>query len=446
MIVHKLQKPISCEIDLKAYDKSISHRAAIFSLLSDKPSKIENYLCSQDCLNSLKIIKQLGARVSRRGSLVKIIPINLLKGTHVFEGKERLTIKAISLFDKIISPNDILQCGNSGTTIRLLMGYLAAKDGLFVLSGDKYLNARPMQRIAKPLNEFGADISLRDEKFAPVVIKGKKLDFIDYKSPISSAQVKSAVLLAGISSNGAKFSEVSLSRDHSENMLKFMGADIKIDGLKIEIKPALKPLKPLNIKVPNDPSSCFFFAVAAAIVPNSKILLKDVLLNKTRVEAFKILKKMGVKVEFNLKENSYEEIGDIYIEQAELKAVEVSQNISWLIDEIPALGVAFAFAKGKSRVKNAKELRVKESDRISSTVQALKACGIEVVEFEDGFEVTGGKANSACIDSKGDHRIAMSFMIMGLMSQVEVKDIACIKTSFPNFIENLKLIGAKIEN
>lgn len=444
MIIHKLKKPINCEINLQAYDKSISHRAAIFSLLSDKASKIENFLCAQDCLNTLKIIKQLGAKVSRKGNNVKIIPINLVKEFNK-DGKIS-SIKALGLFDEIISPNDILQCGNSGTTIRLLMGYLASKKGFFILSGDRYLNARPMQRVANPLNEFGADITLREDNFAPLVIKGKKLDFIDYKSKISSAQVKSAILLAGISSKGARFSEPLLSRNHSENMLKFMGADIKINGLQVEIKPALKPLNPLNIKIPNDPSSCFFFALAAAIVPNSKIMLKDVLLNKTRIEAYKILQKMGTKVEFYLKENSYEQIGDIYIEQNELKAVEVSQNIAWLIDEIPALSIAFVFAKGKSKVRNAKELRVKESDRINAIVQALRACKIEVDEFEDGFEVNGSFPQSACIDAKGDHRIAMSFIIMGLMSKIEVKDVACIKTSFPNFIENLKLIGAQIEN
>lgn len=423
MKIYKLSQAFDCEVDLKAYDKSLSHRAAIFSLLSDKESKIENFLCAEDSLHTLKILEQLGAKISRERTSVKILPPK-----------------------EFLSPKAILYCGNSGTTMRLMMGFLAAKKGFFVLSGDKYLNARPMKRIAQPLKDFGGELLLREDNFAPLAIQGKELAYINYKSPLSSAQVKTALLLAGLLSQGAKISEPFLSRNHSENMLEFMGAKIKRQALEVEIQALTKPLQALNIKIPNDPSSCFYFALAAAILPKSKILLKNVLLNKTRIEAYKILQKMGAKVEFFPKENSYEELGDIYIEQAELKAVEISENIAWLIDELPALAVAFAFAQGRSSVKNAKELRFKESDRISTTVQALQACGIEVKEFEDGFEVFGGQAQAALIDSKGDHRIAMSFIIMGLKTGMEIKDISCIETSFPNFLENLKKLGAKIED
>lgn len=423
MRIQKLSQILDCEVDLEAYDKSLSHRAAIFSLLCDKESKIENFLCAEDTLNTLKIIEQLGAKVFREGSLVKIFPPK-----------------------EILSPSDVLYCGNSGTTMRLLMGFLAAKKGFFILNGDKYLNARPMKRIAQPLKTFGADLTLREDNFAPLAIKGKELAFINYESPLASAQVKTALLLAGLSSQGAKITEPALSRNHSENMLNFMGANIKRQALEVEVQALKQPLQALDIKIPNDASSCFYFALAAAILPKAKILLKNVLLNETRIEAYKILQKMGAKLEFFIKENSYENIGDIYIEQADLKAVEVSENIAWLIDEIPALAVAFAFAQGKSRVRNAKELRFKESDRIKATVEALEACGIQVQEFEDGFEILGGQAQAALIDSKGDHRIAMSFMIMGLKTGMEVQDCSCIETSFPNFIENLKKLGAKIEN
>ncbi len=202
-----------------------------------------------------------------------------------------------------------------------------------------------------------------------------------------------------------------------------------------------KPLKPLDITVPNDPSSGFFFAVAAAITPNSKVTLKNMLLNPTRVEAYKVLQRMGTKVEFIEKENSYDSVGDIVVEYAPLQGVVVEDNIAWLIDELPALSIAFGCAKGKSLVKNAKELRVKESDRISSVVQNLKKCGLHVDEFEDGYEVTGGKFKSATCDSHGDHRLAMSFAIAGLKAPMSITDTQCIQTSFPNFIELLSNLG-----
>jgi 3-phosphoshikimate 1-carboxyvinyltransferase len=221
-------------------------------------------------------------------------------------------------------------------------------------------------------------------------------------------------------------------------MLKGMGVKFEtISETEFLIRPLLFPLTPLEITVPTDPSSAFFFAVATAIVPNSKIVLKNMLLNKTRIEAFKILQKMGTKIEFIEKESKYEIIGDIIVEYAPLKAVEVSENISWLIDEIPALAIAMSVADGKSVVKNAKELRVKESDRIQAVVQNLKHCGIDVVEFEDGFSVVGGTLQPAVIKSFGDHRIAMSFAIAGLLVGMKIEDVESINTSFPNFFEIL---------
>jgi 3-phosphoshikimate 1-carboxyvinyltransferase len=226
-------------------------------------------------------------------------------------------------------------------------------------------------------------------------------------------------------------------------MLKGMGARLEIDE-KITIYPLKKPLEPLDIEVPTDPSSAFFFAVAAAIT-KSKVILKNLTLNPTRIEAFKILEKMGAKIEYILKEDKYEPIGDIIVEGNKLQAVEVSKNIAWLIDEIPALAMAMAVASGKSIIKNAKELRVKESDRITATISNLEKCGIKTEEFEDGFAVIGGTPKQAVIDSFGDHRIAMSFAILGLLAGMKIEDTECILTSFPNFTEILKRITEVID-
>lgn len=411
------------EIDSIAPDKSISHRVAMFSLLSDKPSKIRNFLLAEDTLNTLKIVSKLGAKVIKNGSDITIIPKNHQE------------------------PDDILDCGNSGTGIRLFCGLLAGMDGFFVLSGDKYLRRRPMKRVTMPLKEIGAKIDGRDEaNLAPLAIRGSKLKSFNFKSKIASAQVKSALILAGLRANGYSiYKEPELSRDHTERILKGMGArldtQIEEDGYKVTIYPLKEPLNPLNIKVPSDPSSGFFFAVAAAIVPDSKVVLKNITLNPTRVEAYKVLKRMGAKVEFIEKESIYEPIGDIVVEYSKLRGVEIFENISWLIDEIPALSIAMALADGKSVVRNAKELRVKESDRIKSIVENLKKCKIDIEEFDDGFEINGGQLYESIVDSYGDHRIAMSFLIAGLRSNMVVEDVECIDTSFPNFVEILRKIA-----
>ena len=415
--LQKLNKAFNIEISNIASDKSISHRCAIFSLLCEKTSIIKNYLRGEDTLNSLKIASNLGAKIEDDGKVIKITPPK-----------------------KISEPDDVLDCGNAGTAMRLYCGLLAGVEGSFVLTGDKYLRNRPMKRVTAPLNSIGAKIDGRDNaNLAPLHIRGGKLKSFKYNSPISSAQVKSALILAALNSDGVcKISEPFLSRDHSERMLKGMGADIELkikneNKLKIIVSPLKNSLEPLNVTVPSDPSSGFFFAVAAAIIPGSRVLLKNMTLNKTRIEAYEILKQMGAKVTYHLVEDIYEPIGDIEVEYNELKAVEVSKNIAWLIDELPALSIAMAVADGKSIVKNAKELRVKESDRIKSVVTNLKKCGIEVEEFEDGYEISGGKLKSAKINSFGDHRIAMSFAIAGLVCGMEITDTECINTSFPNF-------------
>lgn len=424
MKIFALKDRIEAKLEVIAADKSISHRCAIFSLLSDKPSTIKNYLKAEDTLNTLNIIKLLGAKVSEENGVMTIIPPQ-----------------------KLQEPHSVLECGNSGTAMRLLMGFLAATDGFFVLSGDQYLNRRPMARVGKPLISVGAKIDgVNNGDMAPLCIRGGKLEYFKFESKIASAQVKSALILAGLKSNGCVISEPELSRDHTERMLRGMGAELVRNNLEVKVSPMQSPLKPLEIFVPNDPSSAFFFAVAAAIIPNSHLILKNILLNKTRIEAYKILEKMGADIKFKETSSEYESIGDIEIKYSQLRAVEVDENISWLIDEIPALAIAFANAKGKSVIRNAKELRVKESDRISVVVEGLRKCGLEVSEFDDGFSVTGGELNSAIIDSHGDHRIAMSFAILGLKCGMVIEKSEFISTSFPNFSNILRELGASVED
>lgn len=412
--IKKLVKPFDIEIDSIASDKSISHRCAMFSLFSNETSYIKNYLTAEDTLNTLSIVEQLGATIKRDGSSVEITPTQ-----------------------KLNEPSDVLDCGNSGTAMRLFCGLLASVDGAFTLSGDKYLRARPMKRVADPLRSIGANIDGRENgNKAPLFIRGvKELTPFTYHSPVDSAQVKSAMILAALRANGiSKYKENELTRDHTERMLKGMGARLENDNKGfINIHPLTGHLKPLKMTVPTDPSSGFFFAVAAAITPNSRVVIKNVTLNPTRIEAYQVLKRMGAEVNFVEKENIYEPIGDIEIKHKELNGVVVEDNISWLIDELPALSIAMSIANGKSLVKNAKELRVKESDRIKSVVSNLEKCGVTYTEFEDGYEITGGTMKKASIDSHGDHRIAMSFAIAGTLCDMDINDTECIDTSFPNF-------------
>ncbi len=411
-------KPVSFGFDMEindiAPDKSISHRAAMFALLSDRPSYIRNFLQGEDTLDTLGIVEQLGADVDRHGGEVTIVPPA-----------------------KIKDPASELYCGNAGTAMRLFCGLLSGTEGEFTLTGDKYLQNRPMKRVVEPLRSIGADIDGREGgNYAPLHIRGSKLKAFEYVSPIDSAQVKSAMILAALHADGvSRYKESLLSRDHTERMLFGMGASLeRRDDGWIEINPLDKALEPLDITVPADPSSGFFFAVAAAIIPDSKVLIKNVSLNPTRIEAYKVLEQMGADVQYIMREDIYEPIGDILVTYGgKLKSIEVSKNIAWLIDELPALSIAMAVAEGKSLVKNAAELRVKESDRIHTVVTGLSQMGIKTEEFEDGYAITGGELSSANIKSFGDHRIAMSFSVAGLISGVKIEDIACVDTSFPNF-------------
>ncbi|GAA7212754.1 3-phosphoshikimate 1-carboxyvinyltransferase [Helicobacter pylori] len=412
------------ELDINASDKSLSHRAVIFSLLAQKPCFVRNFLMGEDCLNSLEIAQNLGAKVENTAkNSFKITPPTAIK-----------------------EPSKILNCNNSGTTMRLYSGLLSAQKGLFVLSGDNSLNARPMKRIIEPLKAFGAKILGReDNHFAPLAILGSPLKACNYESPIASAQVKSAFILSALQAQGAStYKESELSRNHTEIMLKSLGADIQNQDGVLMISPLEKPLEAFDFTIANDPSSAFFFALACAITPKSRLLLKNVLLNPTRIEAFEALKKMGASIEYAIQSKDLEMIGDIYIEHAPLKAIAINQNIASLIDEIPALSIAMLFAKGKSMVKNAKDLRSKESDRIKAVVSNLKALGIECGEFEDGFYIEGledisqlkqrfSQKKPPLIQSFNDHRIAMSFAILTLTLPLEIDNLECANISFPQF-------------
>ncbi len=411
-------KKFSVKIANIASDKSISHRSVMFAMLADGVSEIENFLRAEDTLNSLEIVKNLGAKVEDDGKIIKISSSGI---------KE---------------PFEILDCGNSGTGIRLFCGLLSSADGHFVLTGDKYLRRRPMRRVTEPLRSIGAKIDGREDgNLAPISIRGASLKAFKYESKIASAQVKSCMILAALNADGVcQYHEPELSRDHTERMLQGMGATLEVEGLTTTIEPLKKLLSPLKIRVPADPSSAFFFAVAAAITPDSDVVLEGVTLNPTRIEAFKALERMGANISYELSDNKYEPVGNIYVKYAPLHAIVVENNISWLIDELPALSIAMACADGESIVKNAKELRVKESDRISTVVMGLRACSIEIDEYEDGYKISGGTLSKATVDSDGDHRIAMSFIIAGLRCGMEVSDLECINTSFPNFFELLQQI------
>jgi len=415
-------KSFSLSISEIAPDKSISHRCAMFSMLADGVSEITNFLRAEDTMNSLEIVKNLGAKVEDDGVIIKISS------------------------DGIKEPFEILDCGNSGTGMRLFCGLLSSAEGHFVLTGDKYLRSRPMKRVTQPLRDIGAIFDGRDDaNLAPLSIRGSSLKAFSYDSKIASAQVKSCMILAALRADGeCTYTEPELSRDHTERMLKGMGASLHVEGLKTTIKPMTKLLTPLKIRVPADPSSAFFFAVAAAITPDSSIVLEGVTLNPTRIEAFKALERMGANISYEMTDNKYEPIGNISVKYAPLKAIIVEDNISWLIDELPALSIAMACAEGESVVKNAEELRVKESDRISTVVEGLRSSNIEVHEYKDGYRVVGGELKSSIVDSDGDHRIAMSFIIAGLKCGMEVSDLDCINTSFPNFFELLQKI-TKVE-
>lgn len=413
----KSHLPFQClEFDQVSPDKSLSHRSIIFSFLTQGRSEIENFLDSQDTYATLQIAQILGAKVKKKDHIVFIEP------------------------PREIPQQASLQCLNSGTTMRLFAGLLSSKSGQFVFDGDKSLRQRPMQRIKTPLEAMGASFS---SPYAPFILEGNsQLKGIEYHSEISSAQVKSAFILAALRANGeSKYSEDELSRNHTERFLSHLGAKITHSQNQIHISPLTHLLPSYKIKIPNDPSSVMFLVVACLISDCIELKISQVLLNPTRIYAFEILKQMGARLDYEVVEDGLETIGNVYVKSSELRGVEVLTHLSWMIDEIPALCIAMACSKGTSIIRHAQELRFKESDRIATIVLNLKKLGIEVREFDDGMEIKGGEFQEGIVQSYGDHRIAMSFALVGIRRRIEVQGMECVQISFPKYFEFLKFFA-----
>ena len=412
-------------------DKSMSHRAAILGGLSNGICTIANFLPSEDCINTLNAMKALGADYEVLDELPGYGPVHL-------------RIHGQSM--KLRQPAAPIDCGNAGTGMRLLAGLLAGQDFPTELFGDASLSSRPMGRITVPLAQMGANIETRGEKpgCAPLFIHPAKLQPITYEMPMASAQVKSAVLLAGMFAEGkTTVIQPAETRDHTERMLASFQVSTRREGHVISIFGGQTP-ESCDFTVPGDISSAAFWLVAAAALPGSRLLIKDVGLNPTRTAILKVLSRMGAHMTEIEHSSNGEPVGNIEIHGAELIATTIFlEEIPNLIDEIPVIAVAAALARGRTIIRNAKELRVKETDRITTVVKGLRAMGAEVEEFEDGMEITGGKPlHAATIDSGGDHRIAMAFAIAGLFADGEtvIKNTECVNTSYPGFSHHLDAV------
>jgi 3-phosphoshikimate 1-carboxyvinyltransferase len=404
-------------------DKSISHRAIMFASLAEGTSRVRGLLRGEDCLATLHSFQQLGVAVDDKDD------DELMITGHGHQG--------------MCEPQDIIDCGNSGTTMRLLSGILVAQPFFSVLTGDTYLRRRPMKRIVQPLTAMGADIRGREQGTkAPLAISGGGLHPHVYNSPIASAQVKSAVLLAGMQLTGTTtVHEPSLSRDHSERMLRYFGADlVSFRGGARVTGPT--QLQAREVVVPGDISSAAFFLVAALIVPGSELLLKNVGVNPTRSGVIDILRSMGGNIELlNERELTGEPVADLLVKSGPLKGIDIGgELIPRAIDEFPVISVAAALAEGDTRIRDAAELRVKETDRIAAMTENLKLLGGTVEARPDGMWIRGGEGFSGGqVTSCGDHRIAMSMGVAALRAKdkVRIQDTACTATSFPGFWELL---------
>ncbi|MBA7497698.1 3-phosphoshikimate 1-carboxyvinyltransferase 1 [subsurface metagenome] len=409
-------------------DKSISHRSLILGSIAQGETRIYNFLNSLDCLKTLECMQALGAEIELgKDNSVKI------KGKGLYGLKE---------------PKDILDVGNSGTTIRLLAGLLSGQDFYSVLNGDASVRKRPMKRVVEPLRLMGADIWGREDgHFAPLSVRGNKLNPLHYTLPIASAQVKTALLLAGLYTTGGTIIKEPLpTRDHTERMLEIMQADLKISSPEIKVMGGTE-LRSIDIFIPGDISSAAYFIAAASILTDSQIIIKQVGVNPTRTGIIEILKKMGTKIDIlNYQVKSNEPQSDLMIEYSKLKWVEIKKkNVPFLIDELPLIAVVATQAQGKTVVSGARELRVKETDRIKAIVSELKKMGADIEEREDGFAVNGPTGlHGAVCESYNDHRIAMSLAVAALLAEGKtvIRNSECIDISFPGFENTLqKLIN-----
>lgn len=417
MIKIEPKKKISGEIEVNG-DKSISHRAIIFSAMSNGPSEIENFSNARDCYSTIKCLCSLGVDIEV-GKTIKVLG----KGLRGFR-----------------EPEDVLNAENSGTTMRLLSGLLAGQQFLSIITGDNSLRRRPMDRVIIPLSLMGAEFWARgDNRFPPIAIKGRyPLKPIEYNLPVASAQVKSAIIIAGLFSEGKTVvTEPLPSRDHTERLLPAFGVTIERYNNTVIVYGG-QGLKGQKVYVPGDFSSASFFIVAGLIVKGSEIIIKNVGLNPGRIGLIDVIKRMGGYVEiYNRREVLNEPVGDILIKSSDLKGTTITrEEIPILIDEVPLIAVLGAYAEGETIVSGAEELRVKESDRIKAIVTEFRKLGVGIEELPDGFIVHGPSIpEGGRVDSHNDHRIAMSLAIAGLSARdpVEIENEECVDISFPNF-------------
>lgn len=405
-------------------DKSISHRAVILSSLAKGKGIVRNFLRAKDTESTMNAFRALGIEITDEGST--------------------LTIYGKGLYG-LSEPSGVIDCGNSGTTIRLVSGVLSGNPFFSVLTGDNSLRNRPMARVISPLSQMGAQIMARyGNKYPPVAIKGAQLRPLRYSMPVASAQVKSSLLLAGLyCMEPSEITEPSRSRDHTERMLPAYGADLKVESLKVTIKGG-RELSPMEIEVPGDFSSAAFFIVAALLVPGSDVICRNVGINPTRTGLLDALRMMGAKIEMiNTRTISGEPVADIHCSgKAPLKAVQLSEEmIPSLIDEFPVLCVAAAAAEGFTTIRGAAELRVKESDRIRTMASELGKMGVKIEEYNDGIGINGtADMKGAEVESHGDHRIAMAMAVAALVAEgpTTIYGSSAVDISFPTFFDALR--------
>ena len=404
-------------------DKSISHRSIMLGSIAKGNTEVEGFLQGADCLSSIACFRKMGVEIENNGDKVLV------------HGRGLRGLKA---------PDSMLDVGNSGTTTRLMSGILAAQPFVSTVNGDASIQKRPMKRIITPLSQMGADIrSLRGNDCTPLEIHGTNLHGIHYNSPVASAQVKSAILLAGLYADGeTAVTEPEVSRNHTELMFEEFGVDISTEGKTVYVKPA-EELYAKKIVVPGDISSATYFLVAAAITPNSCVTVKNVGINPTRDGILRVLSNMGADVTVELSSGDIgEPTADVTVRTSDLKGCVVGgEVIPTLIDEIPAIAILACFAKGETVIKDAAELKVKESNRIDVMVENLKKMGADIEATEDGMIIRGGRTlHGAVIDSHLDHRIAMSFAVaaMNADGETEITGADCVDISYPGFYEDMR--------
>jgi 3-phosphoshikimate 1-carboxyvinyltransferase len=424
--VEEVRQPLQGELGVPG-DKSIGHRAVIFSAIARGRSRVSNLSGGEDNLRTVQAFRDLGVAIRSDGDALCIDG----------EGWEGLR-----------APSQVIDCGNSGTTMRLLCGVLAGRPFGATLDGDGSLRRRPMQRIMDPLGRMGAEILSRDGTgLAPLEIRGGRLRAIHFDSPIASAQVKSAVLLAGLQADGTTVvEEPQRSRDHTEIMARAFGADITVRNRLVSVVGG-RQLSARDVIVPGDISSAAFFLVAAAVIPGSDLIIRGVGCNPTRNGVIEVLRRMGASVEaVNAREQCGEPVADLRVRGRRLAGVEIGpEMVARTIDEYPVLAVAGALAEGVTSIRGARELRHKESDRIATMTSELRKLGVEVKEHEDGMIIQGReRLDGGPVRSHGDHRVAMALAVAGLCAGkgVQIDDSACVDISFPGFFELLERIRA----